>query len=177
MQLTDGRASGLETGSGTSRGTALMGTGFIPDFSCKEIGQVASKTTLCPQWTRHTGRPVHSLRPTYLSLCRKHIIPANGLKASGVHVSNKGKNEVILKDAAPRSFMSVWDTGSATILSSVAVQLCFMSLAKPAVQSAPATVIRANRSLGHFGFRTCMERQTEWKVNSPSQLGQNETRL
>lgn len=61
---------------------------------------------------------------------------------------NKDKSEVILKDEALRIFMSVLDTGNATVKRSLAVQLCFMS------QSALATVIWANCFPGHFGFQT-----------------------
>lgn len=58
-----------------------------------------------------------------------------------------------MKDEALRIFVSVLDTGG-TAVSSLVAQLCFVSLAKPAVQSALASVIWANCCPGHFEFWT-----------------------
>lgn len=57
-----------------------------------------------------------------------------------------------MKDEALRIFLSVLDPGGTAV--SLVAQLCFVSLAKPAVQSALASVIWANCCPGRFEFRT-----------------------
>lgn len=73
----------------SSQGTALMETGFTHNFICKGMHP-----------NRPSGIQYHfcvlcgpdrqaclctALCPTHLSLCQKHLIPGNGLKASGAH--------------------------------------------------------------------------------------------
>lgn len=73
----------------SSQGTALMETGFTHNFICKGMHP-----------NRPSGIQYHfcvlcgpdrqaclctALCPTHLSLCQKHLVPGNGLKASGAH--------------------------------------------------------------------------------------------